>query len=241
MPGLSPGWPLEPGGNIGPREMVVTPLSAGYRTRLTGLPGPDKAEAKLFIHPDGVTVGVRQTLSIYTARSWSGGTWPQDQDALLAVCPDLPSLAHLRNTGYRPATIALYYHTLRLFLDFLGLRLQVELRKPQVLPPYHDSGDMERLLRQASIGLPRQSGEIRCRNASIITVMMDTGLRLGELLSLRVGDVDFNKGVLVVRMAKGQKQRAVPLTTRAILALRDQAKGKGAQQRVFHGVNRRNT
>lgn len=34
---VSPGWPLEPDGNIGPRGMAIAPISSGYRTRLIGL------------------------------------------------------------------------------------------------------------------------------------------------------------------------------------------------------------
>ena len=69
---------------------------------------------------------------------------------------------------------------------------------------------------------------------------MDTGLRIGELVELRVGDVGFTRGVLGVRNGKGQKLRAIPLTTPAALALWSQAQGKVPQERVFEAVNRRN-
>jgi len=74
----------------------------------------------------------------------------------------------------------------------------VKLRKHQALPPYYDVQDMEALLRQAQ--------ETKRRNVDAITILMDTGLRIGELVALRVGDVDLNKAVLVVRYGKGQKQ-----------------------------------
>jgi len=149
-------------------------------------------------------------------------------------------LAHLRQKNYRPASIALYYTVLKMLLDFMGLKLKVKLRKPQVLPQVYDPGDMERLLEEAERGSPRQSEAVRRRNHNLVAILMDTGLRIGELVELRVGDVDLTRGVLVVRNGKGQKQRAIPLTARAGLALRDQAHGKGAQRRVFESVNRRN-
>ena len=99
---------------------------------------------------------------------------------------------------------------------------------------------MERLLEEAERGRPRQTEAVRRRNYNVIAILMDTGLRICELVELAVGDVDFTPGVLVVRHGKGQKQRAIPLTTRAGLALRNQAQGKRAQQRIFEGVNRRN-
>jgi integrase/recombinase XerD len=149
-------------------------------------------------------------------------------------------LAHLRDLGYRPATIELYYVGLRILLDFLGLKLQVKLRKPQTLPPLFDPGDMERLVEQARHGLPGQGEAVVLRNSNFLIVLMDAGLRISEAVGLRVGDVDFTRGVLVVRHGKGQKQRAIPLTARAAVALRSQSRGKGAQQRVFEPGNRRN-
>ena len=147
---------------------------------------------------------------------------------------------HLRQRGYLPASISLYYTVLKMFLDFMGLKLQMKIRKPQILPPVYDPRDMEHLLEEAERGRPRQSEEVRRRNYNVIVILIDTGLRIGELLELGVGDVDFTQGVLVVRHGKGQKQRAIPLTARAALALRSQAEGKGARQLVFEGVNRRN-
>ena len=149
-------------------------------------------------------------------------------------------LAYLRLRGYRPASISLYYTCLRMFLDFLGLKLQLKIRKPKVLPPVYDPRDIELLLQEANQGLPRQSEAVRRRNHDVIAILIDTGLRIGELVELRVGDIDFNQAVLVVRHGKGQKQRAIPLTARASIALRRRTQGKGAQHRVIEGVNRRN-
>ncbi len=59
-------------------------------------------------------------------------------------------LADLRLRGYRPASISLYYTCLRMFLDFLGLKLQPKIRKPKVLPPVYDPRDIERLLQEAN-------------------------------------------------------------------------------------------
>jgi integrase/recombinase XerD len=47
-----------------------------------------------------------------------------------------------------------------------------------------------------------------------------TGLRLGEALNLRTGDIDWSEGILTIRGAKFGKSRLVPLhaTTRKVLA-----------------------
>lgn len=50
--------------------------------------------------------------------------------------------------------------------------------------------------------------------------MYGTGMRLMECCSLRVKDVDFDRGQIVVRHGKGGKDRAVPLPVQAVAALR---------------------
>ena len=60
-----------------------------------------------------------------------------------------------------------------------GETLRLKLRKPKTLPAYHDVGDIQRLLAEVAQGLPRQSQELRVR------------------------DLDFSLGVVVVRSGKG--------------------------------------
>ena len=49
------------------------------------------------------------------------------------------------------------------------------------------------------------------RDRLIIKTLYYTGLRRFELCDLRAGDIDFDKGILVVREGKGHKMRHVPL------------------------------
>ena len=54
---------------------------------------------------------------------------------------------------------------------------------------------------------------IGCRNQAILTLLLDTGLRSGELLTINVNDVHLDDRWLMV-MGKGQKQRVVPFGAR---------------------------
>jgi site-specific recombinase XerD len=62
------------------------------------------------------------------------------------------------------------------------------------------------------------------RNAAIVEVLLQTGLRVGELVALAVGDVVFAQqntvGHLRVRQGKGKKDRLVALNTRAEKAIK---------------------
>jgi integrase/recombinase XerC len=61
------------------------------------------------------------------------------------------------------------------------------------------------------------------RDAAIVKLILFTGLRVGEIIQLRLSDIilDERKGSVVVREGKGTKRRGVPLNARARKALLD--------------------
>jgi integrase/recombinase XerC len=61
------------------------------------------------------------------------------------------------------------------------------------------------------------------RNYALIQLMLQTGLRVGEIAALRHEDLRINErsGSVRVREGKGRKEREVPLNTTARKALRD--------------------
>ena len=237
-----------------------------YRTRLIGLLGPDEeALAKAIassvssriLHslPPGVCYPLPEMADPFEAyhkelvesdrdpktidRYWQIITayqrWLGDRQPNVATAKEF--LAYLRDRGYRPKSILLYYHALRLFLEFIGETLKLKLRKPKVLPPYHDKGDIEALIRQADYGLYHQKPGEKKRNKTLILTLAYTGMRRGELLKLLVGDVDFNRRTILIRQGKGGKDRVIPMAERIIIPLRNQCEGKVAQERVFPGLS----
>lgn len=53
------------------------------------------------------------------------------------------------------------------------------------------------------------------RDTAIIALLYGSGLRVSELLSLKLSDIDFMRGFLTT-LGKGQKERVVPLNERAL-------------------------
>ena len=94
----------------------------------------------------------------------------------------------------------------------------VRARRPQRLPVVLSRGEVQRLLdvMEGTLGL-------------IARVLYGTGLRLMEGLRLRVKDVDFERGQIVVREGKGDKDRVVMLP----VSLRDPLKSHLARVRVL--------
>src|ERR1700685_1721483 len=83
-------------------------------------------------------------------------------------------------------------------------------RTPQKLPVILSPEEVRRLL--AAVGQPRQHLMLR--------LAYGCGLRLGEVLRLRVADLDSGRGLLWVRGGKGNKDRGVPLPDCLLHSLR---------------------
>lgn len=58
------------------------------------------------------------------------------------------------------------------------------------------------------------------RDRALLTVAIQTGLRVSELIGLRCGDVHLGTGAHVVCLGKGRKQRMTPLTRETVDVLR---------------------
>ena len=70
----------------------------------------------------------------------------------------------------------------------------------------------------------------------IIVLAVNTGLRRGELFSLRWLHIDFSRQVLHVLRSKSNKARSVPLNRRSLATLRELSNGQpssGPEDRVF--------
>jgi integrase/recombinase XerC len=67
------------------------------------------------------------------------------------------------------------------------------------------------------------------RDYAIIQTFLQTGIRLSELVNLRVEDVDFEHRILTVRRGKGKKDRQIPLVDEAVKALRNYARYRNTE------------
>ena len=81
---------------------------------------------------------------------------------------------------------------------------------------------IEKDLQLAQLRYPRR-WVTRRRDASLIMFLLHTGLRLSEVVSLELSDVQITnrKGITLVRRGKGNKERSVPLNAEARKALQE--------------------
>lgn len=59
----------------------------------------------------------------------------------------------------------------------------------------------------------------RYRDRAIVWLLKDGGLRISEVLQLRLGEINWSKRILTIRATKNKRERRVPVTQEAIMAL----------------------
>ncbi len=128
-------------------------------------------------------------------------------------------IASLSRDGLAPTSIARAVSAARGFFKFLMLDGHIkhhpaeDLDTPQrlnYLPRFLNEDEINRLL-----AAPDVATEEGIRDRAVLELMYATGLRVSELTSLKIGDVDLLAG-LVRCQGKGSKERRVPLGKSAI-------------------------
>ncbi|MBN1392841.1 MAG: tyrosine recombinase XerC [Sedimentisphaerales bacterium] len=128
-------------------------------------------------------------------------------------------LAHLNEKHYSKATIARKLATLRSFYKFLVKRNVLSsnpvmaVRTPKQdkrLPRFLEYEQVKRL-----IETPPMDNWLGARDRAIMETLYSTGVRVSELVSLNMDDIDFLGEVVHIR-GKGKKERIVPIGTSAL-------------------------
>lgn len=100
-------------------------------------------------------------------------------------------------------------------------------KHPKPLPHYLDLAEVEALL-----AAPDGSTAAGIRDIAMVELLYATGMRVSELVNLKVEDLDLSNGVVLV-FGKGQKERLVPIGQRAIAGVKTWL--AGPRQAMLHG------
>ncbi|CAN5811424.1 tyrosine recombinase XerC [soil metagenome] len=216
--------------NLAAVKSVKKPSKTTKQPKLAGLPPDELAESFL----DFMTVernssprtltNYRHVLETFRTRHAGFTTW----EALTA--DDFRKyLFEQMKAGLERGTIRLHFAALRSFFKYLTRRkgwtqnplLEVQLPKTQKkLPVVLTLTQMETILdlpmrtpkeKQAAAWAPE-------RDAAIMELFYSTGIRISELASLNVADVDIFSETLRV-IGKGRKERLAPVGNHALQAL----------------------
>jgi site-specific recombinase XerD len=74
------------------------------------------------------------------------------------------------------------------------------------------------------------------KHKSILTITYSAGFRVGEVLNLKVRDIDSKRMVIHIRGAKGKKDRVVPLAEKALYLLRHYYMEYKPKEYLFEGA-----
>lgn len=153
------------------------------------------------------------------------GAFLDDRGIGLATCRHTHITEHigrLRRDGLSPRSVQRHLSSIRRFFHFLKARQVVGdnpatvvtgPKKKARLPSVLDPDQAHQLLAWT----PESDTDKRDR--AIIELLYGSGLRLAELVSARIADVDLDQGFITV-LGKGRKTRQVPLGSHCVAAIR---------------------
>ena len=162
------------------------------------------------------------TLAAYRADLVALGRWLAGREVslTLATRPDLLAFIAARvEGGARPRSTARQLSSFRRFYRFLVRDGAVredptaQIAMPRIgrsLPKSLSEAEVESLLAAPAIADP-----LGHRDRAMLEVLYATGLRVSELVNLRVGQVNLTQGVIRV-VGKGNRERLIPLGEEAV-------------------------
>ncbi|WP_342590758.1 tyrosine recombinase XerC [Paeniglutamicibacter terrestris] len=148
-------------------------------------------------------------------------------------------LMELQETGLARATLARRSATIRSFLswavreNFIQTNPAIRLQSPKRehrLPHILQNNQIERMFQPTAPAPPQSEGKnsepsleqlaLADRNKLILELLYATAIRVGELVSLDINDLDLDRRTLRV-IGKGNKERTVPFGQPALHAIDD--------------------
>lgn len=116
-----------------------------------------------------------------------------------------------------------YYRSLQ--LEERVVRMP-KIKKSSSLPVVLSCEECKRLFRAASDNL---------KNCVLLSLIYSAGLRVRELINLRIEDIDSDRMLIHIRQTKYNKDRYVPLSATVLVGLRKYYRAYAPQQYLFNG------
>jgi integrase/recombinase XerD len=129
----------------------------------------------------------------------------------------------LRGNGQSISTVCRYISSIKALYKFLLLEKRIQddptenlqtPRKWERVPKALSVSDVKDLLHATF------SPKTALRDSSMLELLYSSGLRVSELVSIKLGDIHFDAGFIRV-LGKGSKERIVPVNQRALEKIRD--------------------
>lgn len=123
---------------------------------------------------------------------------------------------------FKPATASVRYRALQTFFKWLQAEGELDANPMARMRPPHVPETSPEVVTEDEVRHLIAACEGRAfddrRDAAIIRLFLDTGMRLSELAGLHVGDIDWDANVAIV-LGKGRRQRACPFGRKTAQAI----------------------
>ncbi len=127
----------------------------------------------------------------------------------------------LRGSGKSVATVSRNIASLKCFYSFLVTQRLVDANPTGKLVPDKTAQKLPQILTSKEVELLLEQPECTelkgYRDKAMLELLYATGIRVSELINLDIGDVDLSAAVIHCRSK--EKSRAIPLDSKAVLAL----------------------
>lgn len=98
-------------------------------------------------------------------------------------------------------------------------------KKPFKLPVVLSQNEVRKMIQQT----------VNIKHKCILIALYSSGLRVGELINLKIADIDSERMLITVRNDEGAKDRVVPLSSNFLTELKTYSKKHTPQGFLFEG------
>lgn len=167
----------------------------------------------------------KNTLGSYATdlKRFSAFLGERKSDPVAASSADIVDFIEtLRNEGYSTSSICRYLSSIRALFKYMLIE---KLSDHDPSEAIESPKKWERLPKALSISEVRQvletnfQGGTRLRDSAMLELLYSSGLRVSELTSIKLGDIQFDAGFIRV-LGKGSKERVVPVNGRAMESIK---------------------
>jgi len=115
------------------------------------------------------------------------------------------------------------------FKQIVRAEIQVEQidrpKREKLLPNVLSKEEIKKILEAPS----------NIKHKAMLSLIYSCGLRRGELLNMKITDIDAQRNLIIIRQAKGKKDRIVPLSQKMLDLLRIYYKSENPKNYLFEG------
>jgi site-specific recombinase XerD len=133
-----------------------------------------------------------------------------------------------QSKGYAPQTVNLYLMAVKFYyLQVIKLRFKIDLKFAKTskkLPVVLSRDEIKRVVELIA----------NHKHKTMISLAYGAGLRVSEVVRLKVRDLQFDEGTIHIRQAKGKKDRLTLLPEKVAGDLRSFTDGKSGDEYVFN-------